>query len=274
MAWINFYPFWKRNEPINAWEKALILLRFAVFIQCLGFFFTTKTGTSIEGLLFMEYRLPQAQAKSIELWAGYTFLILGVAQLLWISPIIWFSLVIETFLLAWIIRQHGGNPFSDLAVLAYAVRYLTPLGLIFLLWSKKHFHNIGFWILILGLSITFITHGYEAISLHPVFLDYLITSAKNILNWNLQESTASNILRIIGFIDILMALLLVITRNKYILIWLAIWGFLTAFSRITELGWGMYPEVLVRVAHFCVPLALLLFKKVKKLDPLQYNILS
>jgi hypothetical protein len=97
----------------------------------------------------------------------------------------------------------------------------------------------------------------EAISLHPYFIDYLITTSANLLKLDLKESVAEIILIVIGSLDILVGISILIFRFKWLFLWMAVWGFITAFARITELGWGMFPEVLIRAVHFGGPIALI-----------------
>jgi hypothetical protein len=74
----------------------------------------------------------------------------------------------------------------------------------------------------------------------------------------MKQVHAENMLRIIGSLDILAAILAIVFPKKPVFIWLAFWGLITAFARITELGIGMYPEVLIRAGHFLVPICLIL----------------
>ena len=43
---------------------------------------------------------------------------------------------------------------------------------------------------------------------------------------------------------------------RFILLWAAFWGLVTALSRLTAYGAFHYPDLLVRFPHFLVPLAL------------------
>ena len=119
---------------------------------------------------------------------------------------------------------------------------------------------IGDWMLRLATAATFIVHGVEAIRLNPAFIDLLIGSAGNLLWMSLSESTATILLYAIGIIDIVLAILLLCTRWRWIPWYLALWGFITACSRITAAGLiglaSAYPETLIRVANGGVPLAI------------------
>jgi hypothetical protein len=52
------------------------------------------------------------------------------------------------------------------------------------------------------------------------------------------------------------ALAILFGRWKPLLVWLCFWSTVTAFSRMTALGVGSYPEVLLRSSHILAPVAL------------------
>jgi hypothetical protein len=54
-------------------------------------------------------------------------------------------------------------------------------------------------------------------------------------------------------------------KNRFLSGWL-FGDFFTAFARITELGIGMYPEVLIRASHFLVPICLILINSEKTVE--------
>ena len=122
------------------------------------------------------------------------------------------------------------------------------------------------WGLRLGISALFITHGLEALYLHPRFIDYLIGTAGNLAGISMREATAGTLLRLIGVTDIAVALALLLRPSSGVLFWMAFWGLVTALSRVTTFGPGVYFEVLVRFPHFLAPLALwLLLDHLKRL---------
>src|SRR3546814_7171694 len=101
---------------------------------------------------------------------------------------------------------------------------------------------------------------------NPQFIDFIIGSANNILGVRWTEATALQIMRIIGWVDIIVAIAVLLKPHKYLLAWLLFWSTITAFSRMTSLGTGAYTEVLMRASHILAPLAvyMLSFCLVKK----------
>lgn len=68
------------------------------------------------------------------------------------------------------------------------------------------------------------------------------------------------LLQIIGISDICLAGLLLWPKSswiRWVLVPVAAWGAVTAFSRITYGGWGNGYELLTRSSHVLVPVALL-----------------
>ena len=117
----------------------------------------------------------------------------------------------------------------------------------------------GMWVLRGTAAATFIGHGVEALYLHPQFVDYLLAAANNQLGWDASESTMSFILRLIGSIDILLAVLILVARWRAVAAYMACWAFITACSRVVHSDWQALYEVCIRSANYCVPLAVCLY---------------
>ncbi|RPA70414.1 hypothetical protein EF405_03880 [Cyclobacteriaceae bacterium YHN15] len=252
----------KQFIPVLNPDKNFILqlLKFALLLQCTGVFFHLLGGSAIETMLFMEVGMKQADAKSVEKFIGWIFLFLGIWAFFKPNKPLLVIISIMTLLLAFIIKRQGGSPFTEWSIPAHMVRILLPIGILFFIGEKKKL-TMPYYILLTGIVITFLTHGFEALSLHPRFLDYLILSFDHILGLRIRQIHAENMLRIIGSMDIIVAILAIFFPKKPVFIWLAFWGLLTAFARVTELGIGMYPEVLIRAGHFLVPVALILINE-------------
>jgi hypothetical protein len=156
----------------------------------------------------------------------------------------------------------GGFPFAEYTMLAVALRYLTPLALIPLITSRRwappgEWRAITTsWILRIGLATVFFIHGLEALWLHPGFIDFIIATTRNVLGLTIREATAAQILKIIGVIDIIVALLILMRTWRPLLAWACFWGLLTALSRPLSYGVWSYPEVLVRSSHVVAALAI------------------
>lgn len=239
------------------------LLKLTLLLQCVGVFFHLQGGSAVETMLFMEAGMKQANAKSVENTIAWIFLLFGLWAFIKPNKPLLIFISLLTLLLAFIIKRQAGSPFTEWSIPAHMIRILLPIGMIFFVGEKKKL-ALPYYILLTGLVITFLTHGLEALSLHPRFIDYLILSFENTFGLRTRQIHAENMLRIIGSLDILAAILAIVFPRKPVFIWLAFWGFLTAFARITELGIGMYPEVLIRTGHFLVPICLMLINDIRK----------
>ncbi|MBW3597347.1 MAG: hypothetical protein KY475_08735 [Planctomycetes bacterium] len=215
-------------------------------------------GTSINAFLFLDLGLSHEAARGIEraaIGAAAGAAVLALARPRWflLAP-----LGVYMLLEALADRHGGGHAFSEIAPPAHALRYLTPLALAVLVATQRAGAAESMhWVLRLGTAAVFLSHGYEALLLHPGFIDLVISSGQNLLGLRIEEAGAAAALRVIGAVDIMVAIVLVARFWPALLWWMAFWGLVTAFSRMTAYGWGAYPEVLVRTTHFLVPLALL-----------------
>ncbi len=110
------------------------------------------------------------------------------------------------------------------------------------------------WILRLGVFGTFLGHGILAIGVKEAWLKYL-----NFVGFN---ESASLVLQLIGYTDVIVALLALFMPLSIVLIWATIWAFATALIRpITgEPIW----DFVERASNWAAPLALLLLRKLKK----------
>ena len=139
---------------------------------------------------------------------------------------------------------------------ALAARWVAPLALMF--WTLKRPRHAE-WLLRASIASTFAFHGIEALLANPLFIDYIISGGSKIAGARVQEASAVNILLVIGVADLLVAIgILLPQRIRAVAAWMATWGFLTAAARVLYMGWGNWPEALIRVTNGAVPLTLLL----------------
>lgn len=241
-------------EAIIVW-----ILKVTILVQCVGLFFTLLKGSSVESLFFLEFGLEQSSSKSLENSLAYLVLILGIVIFFQPKTYTLILLFLVTLGVSWVTQRQGGIPQANLTLPSHALRILTPIGLWLLVRNSGNYSKT-YSILILALSITFFTHGLEALSLHPRFIDYLLAFSTKFLSYNLHQSHAESILKAIGCLDIFMATLVLVKPKSGIFVWMAYWGFVTASVRIVELGWGMFPEVLIRASHYLIPVVLLVMK--------------
>lgn len=253
-------------------------------------------GSSINAFLFLDLGLSHEAAARLERVSLGAVTLAAVIGLAWPR---WFLLVpVAAYLLLEAVAGHyvRGYAFSELTPLAHSLRYLAPLALVLLAGSIESEGGrpevgpevapeaalrttvarspaslvTGAWLLRVGLAAIFLAHGYEALQLHPEFIDLVITSGENLLGTRIEEATASTALRAIGVVDMVIASLLLIRPWRAVLAWMLLWGLVTAISRMTSYGWGAHTDVLMRFTHFTVPLALLLIVASRsRLDRLQ-----
>lgn len=111
--------------------------------------------------------------------------------------------------------------------------------------------KIAEWGLRAGISGTFLGHGIFALGVKPNWIP-LITA------FNFSEETASNLLPLIGVMDVTVALFTLLRPVRCILIWACLWAFAAALSRVVagEPVW----EFVERAANWASPLALLVLR--------------
>src|SRR3989338_3323572 len=81
------------------------------------------------------------------------------------------------------------------------------------------------WVLRIGMFGTFLGHGIFAIQLKPRFLEMLTAFI------GVSGPLANKLMILIGIIDVIVAILALLAPIRIILIYGAIWGFLTALAR-------------------------------------------
>jgi hypothetical protein len=104
------------------------------------------------------------------------------------------------------------------------------------------------WALRIGVAGEFLGHGALALGGKVQWLGWIEQILK------VEPATAAIILSIIGGIDVLLAILIMIRPVRPIILWMAIWGFLTAILRpiVGESIW----DFIERFANWGAPLAL------------------
>ena len=113
------------------------------------------------------------------------------------------------------------------------------------------------------IAVTFLAHGYEALKLHPKFVDFVIVASQRLLSLTVSESMSETIVFTIGVVDFIVGFLLLATRWRAIAYYMAFWGLITAIARILyggiqEFDWT-YHQTLTRACHAGVPLAIGLY---------------
>lgn len=248
----------------NPVERAGWLLRATIILYSLGVAAAlfSRSGSAIGDIALMDFGIGHGTIFFWERAIAIFLLVAALSLLAYPTVVAAAAIAALAFLEAYAAYRSGGFPFAEYTPLTSALRYLTPLALIPLILTQS-IQVPGRWraiasasILRAGLAIVFLSHGFEALWLHPEFVDYIIGSFRNIFNIAVTESTAAATLKIIALVDLVVALLILIRPWRPLLAWLCFWGLLTALSRPLAHGLGAYPEVLVRAAHVLAPIAI------------------
>jgi hypothetical protein len=243
-----------------------LLLGIAVIVTMGGSLATAlrSGGSGWNAWLFLDQGLSHAAAFRMELSLVLVSLVSAIAGLILRHHRWGGCLMLPAFAYllaeACLIAKMGGVGHAEWAPAAHALRYATPFALA-LLAMKEPFGEAQVTMLLrVSLAFVFFTHGAEALLHFPRFIDLIIGSSENLLGWRVTESQAKSILTAIGVADVVAGVLVLAKPAPALLWWMAAWGLITAFSRITCLGWDAYREVLLRATHFLVPLALVLYR--------------
>lgn len=117
--------------------------------------------------------------------------------------------------------------------------------------SDKQLH-IATWVLRIGVFGLFFGHGFFAIQGNVKWIPFL-----EIVGFS--HKLASQILPIIGMLDILVAISVLIKPLRPILMWAVFWAFLTALMR--PIAGGSIIDFVERAGNWATPMALLLILK-------------
>ena len=295
-------------------RRVLKCLRLILLLQCTGYacsllLISYEHESPIYGTLLFEWGWPETLAQRID--DGGTWLYFLAAVAAFCLPLLGGAKdnepaptrqkllrKVEIAALLWIFfwqlalaiakTYRGGEFMSAWALGSQAIRYVLPLAILWISSSRVRDKTnatsvrVGIGMLALATAATFTVHGLEAYFQQPSFQDLIYGTAGRV-GWDISPPTVSVLLRVIGIVDILAAMLLLLTelpicrrlarlpgifllplcfRPSIVLGYMALWGLATSLSRITAAGFGgfgyEFPEVLFRAANWGVPLALLL----------------
>lgn len=255
----------------NEEKNIFLILKLTLLLQCLGLLWNYyQFGGPLGSALFLLADWPDHLAYGLEFYLLILNIIFSLILFLpsfFLQKIIplfislfFFSYALSTYLL-------DESTSSHLALFTQALRFLFPL----VLMTPNKFSFFSALLLKIFLSLTFIIHGIECFQLHPVFTDYVISFAETFLSYHLQQNHAEDILIIIGSLDIILGSILITSlqiRNffpfsyhQFILIYMGLWGFITALERVIYSGFWGVGEFLVRTSHWGIPLVLTLYQK-------------
>ncbi|MBX3435909.1 MAG: hypothetical protein KF861_00235 [Planctomycetaceae bacterium] len=251
------------------WIKAT--LRVTVAVQCLGAAaqkLSAGTSSPIATFLMTDLDWPADSASQMDVGAAYGLLVCGILTALrpsWptlLPAIVWFTAVAVAPLV------HGVDALAAFQVMEQSLRFLAPLALLILdFWPPRLKSHLGrtvvsMWMLRAGVFLTYLGMGLLAV-LQCVTSGPLLTLVESVAERAggvvLSDEVTRLWLGALGGVSMALALNVLVTRSKPILVGSMVWGFVTASSRMIELGPVGYPESLVRVAELGAPAVLLLY---------------
>ena len=246
-----------RSKSLDSFYLILVAAISAQMLgeMALGF----EYGTPIRSMLFMEWGLSDLSATFID---RSLLSLSGLALCsLWPLPLSknlrsWSALFIafQQVMKALAILATKPDGQFLLAPLAHGIRILLPLAIAsYQILSIKQIKKI----LGVGVCLTFIGHGLEALAFRPSFIDFIIYFSPS-FNFGIQwESFAKSLLVLIGLIDIGVAGIFFANQSKKALFYMGAWGLVTALIRIPYYGELGIWEFLLRTSHWTIPFYLL-----------------
>ena len=114
--------------------------------------------------------------------------------------------------------------------------------------------NTIIWVLKIGVFGIFLGHGIYAIQVKMAWIPFLETIG-------FSNELAIQIMPYIGYLDILIAISVLIKPLRLVLLWAVFWAFLTALMR--PLAGGSIIDFIERAGNWVTPLALFLLLKWK-----------
>lgn len=250
------------------WKKrsvALLIYTMAT-LQVLGYGFKAWTeGTTLSHYLFLNTLLSEQTCQ----YVSQGTVLLMAAMIIWSffkwSPWPFFTLGL-LFLTEAIFRSVIGGQFAaDYAIGAQAARYLWlfAVGYALLLHRALDVQRtlpIIPTICRIGLALTFITHGIEALLQEPHFIDLIIVGSRRVPLFPDTESFARMSLIFIGIVDVLVGIFALWRPYRPLLYYMGFWGALTACSRILFNPTRGIFEALLRASHAGLPILIVLLQ--------------
>ncbi|MBC7661865.1 MAG: hypothetical protein H7249_19405 [Chitinophagaceae bacterium] len=248
-----------------------ILVYLTACLQVIGYSFRAlHESSTLTRFLSLNTALPSNITWGInEFYVG-----LMIASLVWAffrwSP--WpFYLIGTLFLIEALFQTAlGGGMAATLSIPAECSRYLWFLAIGYALRNARTLDvEIGLpsvrLLLRLGLALTFVTHGVEAILRHPGFLDTVILTKRSLLPITDTQGFLTNGLAMIGVVDVAVGLLVLFKPNRTALVYMAFWGALTAFSHMLAYPTAGFFEALIRAPHYMLPMLILVIEGTRSL---------
>ncbi len=281
------------SSPRQPEPLPLTILRAVLALQCIGllgayYLVPFEIESDVYGVLFFDWHFPEAVAQTVDdggvLLAGFGGMMLVVLAWLRFAAVAsppssergmrrqlrlagWLERSSACWLFVWFLamaaaHQLRGGPYAPLALGEHAVRFLAPVALWLCIPAADPQAFPARWnrraepILRIAAAATFAVHGYKAIQGYGPFLDLILLSD---LRWSagaVSEQVATIGLQVVGWIDLLVAALIMTPWWPAAALYMTAWGLLTAASRMTAMGPWHWPATLLRAANGGVPLIL------------------
>jgi len=246
-------------------------LRVVVAVQCWGMAAARLhrgKATPVTEFLAPAYELSAEQIPMVEDLAGYFMVLAGIVILIRPNTLILVPVIIWQAMVAICAMMLGHGTIPELEPAEQAVRYVAPIALLLIdFWPPRIKPNLtlcrsAIGLLRLATVCTFASHG--AVCLFQFqnggsFVELLTLSLHKVTQYDIDPYRAKQCIALIGAVDIAVAVSLLTSRNRAIVLWMVLWGFLTAFSRILAYGTEGYDMALIRAANGGAPLAVLIF---------------
>ena len=254
-------------------------LRWIISFQCFGYAASLAVPSHLNSWLLPlqgdDFAGAVDTTIALILWlTGCALPFLGRASLpafqtKWSCPVVRCDAALLCFVAGWAFvnavlswQMNIEDKFAATDPFGHAVRFVAPVALLAFGTGTGSYLKLE-WLLRIAIASTFIGHGLAAYGLKPGFVDLIIGTIDTFLgsDWRLaeeREKFALILLPWIGRIDFLLAFLILLPLKccKTIALWMAIWGFATATSRLTAFGFERWPDLMIRAANGGIPLLL------------------
>lgn len=233
------------------------MLRIAVALQCLGAAWWFEHGSSaLESYALIELGWNVEAAGWVDRVQSVALLV-GAAVTLFRprrAPLVAVALL---FAAEALFHGLGDERFSRFAPFAAGIRIAAPCALALLTPPRPLPDAAALWVLKAGIATAFVAHGLEAWFRNPAFVDLVLAFDLRLGDWGpgLRESDARAILVAIAAHDWVLPAALLVTRWRWVPLWMGIWGGAAALARIVQGGWDLWPEALLRTSHGLAPFA-------------------
>ena len=246
--------------PLPPLTRPQRLLLLGLFIQSAGLaLLAWRRSSALNATIFLTLDAPEFWAVWVDR-AGALLMTLSVAAFArWRKEGFIALVTFWTALLMGCSWFQNASYFEGLTPFAWGIRVGTPaLVWWWLVFRPRERSPAGvLWGMRVVIAMTFATHGVEALRHHPRFIDLLLGSASRLHAGLLNQAQAESLLSVIGVVDVATAAgLLACWRWRGFPLWMAIWGAVTAASRVTQWGWSGMDHALLRVMHGGLPLVL------------------